>query len=101
AAAKLGMGLGGDGTDLEILKKVQTSIQKVQAEVTSRAAAGELFLGKPGTDARNAIAAKPKRAGVVNLAQIAALDEDLGQLGVAVETIVLRDHDGALCLPSS
>lgn len=38
---------------------------------------------------------EPETAGVVNLAEIAALDERAGGLGVGVETKILRDHHGA------
>ena len=67
----------------------------MHAEVRRAASAGELFLREPRADARNAAAPQPETARVIDLARVAAFQDRFGDLGVAMEAEILRDHECA------
>jgi len=98
AIAKFGVGLGGDGGDVEIAHEVEAGVEEMDADVIGASAAGILFLSEPGADAGNAAASNPKAAGVIDFAEVAAFDECAGHLGVAIEAKILRDHEDAFHL---
>src|ERR1051326_5527241 len=89
ARAELGKGLRGNRLDVELSEQVKAGVQDVHAKIGQATSAGVLLLSEPGSDARNVAAPQPKTAGMVNLAQVPAVDHRLGHLGVAVESQVL------------
>src|SRR5205814_9321911 len=87
--------LGRNRFDIEFAQEMEASVEHMNSEVRGAAAAGELFLGEPGADPGNVVAPKPEATRVINLPQVAALDDGLGDLSVAIEPEILRNHQCA------
>lgn len=96
ARAEFGVGLAEDAGGFEVAQEMEGNVEDVDADIEAATAAGIFFLREPRADARDAAAPQPKCARVIDVAEVAALDEELGHLGGAVEAQILTDHEGAL-----
>ena len=74
---------------------MKAGVEHVHAEVRRAAAAGELFLREPRTNARDAAAAQPETARVIDFAQVTAVQDRFADLRMAIEPEILRDHKRA------
>ena len=95
AGSELRMRRRGDGGHVELLHQMQRGIDEMHAQIADHAAAGELPAREPRADAGDARATQPERPRMVNLAEVAALDDGARGLRVFVEAKILRDHERA------